>query len=127
MALKLKNSYSDELTIDIKGANAAIKIYDCNENERVEFCKLTQSDIDKIISELIETKHKLTLVDAYNEMSKDNKILAAIGVDKFLSLFDTEQWYDTFHPTLTQSIKDKFNEFTARQNPGNVQSPEHAQ
>ena len=127
MALKLKNSYSDELTIDINGANASIKIYDCNENERVEFCKLTQSDIDKIISELIETKHKLTLVDAYKDMSKDNKVFAAIGVDKFLSLFDTEQWYNTFHPTLTQAIKDKFNELTARQNPGNVPATEHAQ
>ena len=91
------------------------------------FSQFTPGDIDKIIDTLIETKHKLTLIDVFNEMSKDNEILASIGIDKFLSLFDTGQWYNTFHPTLTQEIKDKFNELSSRQNSRDVSASEHAQ
>ena len=127
MALTLKNQYDDEIFVGIRNTVGMIEVYDNNENTSVIFQQLAICDIDKIIAELIEIKQKLTLVDVFNEMSTDNNILAAIGVDKFMSLFGTDQWYDTFHPTLTQSIKDKFNELTAQQNQGNVQSPEHTQ
>ena len=58
---------------------------------------------------------------------KIRDIELTVGIDKFLSLFDTGQWYNTFHPILTQEIKDKFNELSSRQNSRDVSASEHAQ